>query len=121
MASVSGAAFFTFFLIAVIGIEANQVSRPRSPRATLKLTATLKGHAKNIITESFSPEGKTIATGSEDGTVRLWDAQTGQNSATFRITSRLRELQLAWSPDGRKLAVQHSYGGERIQIWNVQT
>jgi WD40 repeat protein len=90
-------------------------------RAAAKLIATLSGHTKSIITVSFSPDGETIATGSEDGTVRLWGGRTGQARATLNIRSKARAMRLEWSPDARSLAVKHNYGGEKIQIWDVQT
>jgi WD40 repeat protein len=40
--------------------------------------AALKGHVNLLTRVAFSPDGKTILTGSKDGTARLWDAQTGR-------------------------------------------
>src|SRR5712692_3727854 len=117
--SVSIAALVILVGIGMRSTDGKQSVKPSS-RAALRLIATLSGHIKNIITESFSPDGKTIATGSEDGTVRLWDAQTGQERATLNIKSKPRTLQLEWSPDGKRLAVKHNYGGEGIQIWDLR-
>ncbi len=41
----------------------------------------LRGHTKNIRAAAFSPDGKTIASGAEDGSVRLWDVETGKERA----------------------------------------
>ena len=42
---------------------------------------TLKGHTAEVGPMAFSPDEKVLATGSEDGTVRLWDPRTGKELA----------------------------------------
>src|SRR5262245_12123618 len=47
-----------------------------------KLRATLKGHTDLVYSVSYSPDGKTLASGSGDGTIKLWDVVTGKEQAT---------------------------------------
>ncbi|WP_349345377.1 WD40 repeat domain-containing protein [Streptomyces rapamycinicus] len=75
--------------------------------------------AQGVLSLAFSPDGKTIATGSYDGKVRLWDAKTGHQRATLSDSLVASEVNhLAFSPDGKTLAVPSEYG---MLLWNVAT
>lgn len=51
---------------------------------TLELRKTLKGHLKEVERVIFSPDGKYILSGSSDGTLKLWDIDSGDDIKTFR-------------------------------------
>lgn len=44
---------------------------------------TLSGHAWAVLAVAFSHDGKILATGSDDKTIKLWDVSTGQEIATL--------------------------------------
>src|SRR5579872_5343641 len=68
------------------------------------LRQALKGHTKPVTGVAFSPDGKTLASGSVDGTVKLWNAQTGELQQTHEEVGG--EIHgLAFAPDGRTLAI----------------
>ncbi|MDB4516276.1 WD40 repeat domain-containing protein [Crocinitomicaceae bacterium] len=66
-------------------------------------TLTLKGHSDRIHDVAFSPDGKKIASGSGDRTVKVWDAKTGLEMLTFKGHTE-PVYSLAFSPDGRQIA-----------------
>jgi WD40 repeat protein len=74
----------------------------------------LAGHSRKVTSLAFRPDGKELASGSHDGTVRLWDVLTGAERAvlhehTYRITA------LAFSPDNHTLASGSSDG--IVKLW----
>jgi len=60
----------------------------------------------------------TIATGYEDGTVKLWNMETREPSSDFKICDK-EVLALSFSPDGQTLAAGCADG--KIQLWNTRT
>lgn len=61
----------------------------------------LQGHTVNILDLVFSPDNSQLFSAAGDGSVRVWDTSTGQETVTFDISAKL----LAISPQGDRLAV----------------
>ena len=68
----------------------------------------LTGHLDRVVSMSFSPDGKTLVTGSWDATVRLWHAASGQEVAVLKAHHSKVEA-VVFSSDGSVLAT----GGQR--------
>ena len=66
---------------------------------------------------SFSPDGQTLASGSEDKTVRLWDANTGKLRKTLRQADQANHV--LFSPDGETLTSASSH--HTIRLWEAKT
>lgn len=64
--------------------------------------ATPEGHTRHVTTCTFSPEGRSIVSGGLDGTLKLWDAETGRCEATLEGHGG-EIFACAFSPDGRRL------------------
>jgi WD40 repeat protein/predicted Ser/Thr protein kinase len=83
-----------------------------------KLTASCKGPRSEFWSWAFSPDGKLVVLGREDGTVSIWDASTGSLLATFRAHAS-KVLGVSFSPDGTRLLSTSSDG--TVRQWGVAT
>jgi WD40 repeat protein len=81
-----------------------------SPEIFLQL-----GHNSGVKSVVWSPDGKTLATGGYDNTLKLWDAASGQQLRTQCVSPNSIDSE-TFSPDGRTLAaVVSTY----VELWDV--
>ena len=84
------------------------------------LSNELTGPAAPVSAVAFSPNGRTLAAASHDGTLRLWNVTDPDNPATAgkAVRTHARGLtSLAFSPDGNTLAA--GAGNGTVLLWNV--
>jgi len=79
-----------------------------------KLIALLKGHPSGVLDVSFSTDGKAIATGSADGTARLWH-RDGTLLSIFKHPSPVTSV--SFSADGQIIATASADG--IVRIWHI--
>jgi WD40 repeat protein/DNA-binding SARP family transcriptional activator len=85
---------------------------------TGKKLETLAGHTAEVLAVGVSPSGSVFATGSADGTVRLWNAATG-DPVYVRRAHRGGVFATRFSADGTRLA---TLGADRaVRVWDVRT
>jgi WD40 repeat protein len=79
----------------------------------------LQGHTKRVQSVAFSPDGKTLVSGSADATLRMWDAATGQPRGAPLQGHTGEVWTVAYSPDGRTL-VSGSFDNT-LRLWDANT
>ena len=83
-----------------------------------RLVATLTGHGNEVKSVAYSPDGRLLASGSDDGTVRIWDTRTGEEAMIPLRGNDGMVLSVAFARDGKRIV---SGGGKVVHVWSVET
>jgi WD40 repeat protein len=84
--------------------------------ATGQPTRTFVGHRAGVYALAYSRDGRFLASGGEDGIIKIWEAATGRELRTFRGHSGLI-MTLAYSRDGRLLA--SASWDKTVKVWDA--
>jgi WD40 repeat protein len=104
----------SLFVVSVCFAVAGQRLSAQEP----KLRNTLQGHTDGGCSVALSPDGKTLASGSIDDTIKLWDVATGKEQATLKGHT-FEVNSVAYSPDGKTLASATGGGDRTIKLWDI--
>jgi WD40 repeat protein/predicted Ser/Thr protein kinase len=85
-----------------------------APEVTLPVLA---GHVSYVYPVAYSPDGRWIASGAWDGTIRLWDAATGEVFAKLPHPDPGIVRALAFTPDGARLVSGGDFG--ELLLWDL--
>jgi len=82
----------------------------------------LSGHQDGVLSADYSPDGQQIATIGQDGTAKIWNAETGAEIMSIPGTTEpgdaLGTQRLAYSPDGTQLVTGDR---EEVKLWDAAT
>lgn len=84
---------------------------------SLRTTQVLSSHSERVMSASWSPDGRYLASGGFDGILRIWNITSGTEQKILRSPSPYI-LSVSWSPDGKRLI---SVSNDSIQLWDPDT
>jgi WD40 repeat protein len=105
-----------YLLILVNALFPFDARRVKASTQAPILAKELEGHEKDVTTVMFSPDGKMLASGSADGTVRLWDVETGKQKKML-VIDNVTIISFAFGRNGKTLATGN--GGSSLILWDI--
>jgi WD40 repeat protein/serine/threonine protein kinase len=78
---------------------------------------TRRGHRAGVLSVAFHPQGGLLASGSAEGTVKLWDTETWTEQLSLPGSTDIYRNALAFSPDGKWLATASP--GKTVKVWDI--
>jgi len=81
----------------------------------LKVVKKLTGHGNSVTSLSFAKDGTTLASGSLDSSVRMWDTSKGSQIRTIQLEEGTIIYRVVWNPNRPQLAVASTAG---VTVYN---
>jgi len=103
---------FSPFCTGLVSVETVGIDRHGG-----RLITTLTGHEGAVTSLTYAPDGRTIASGSNDGTLRVWNVRTGEETTPPLISGDGKVISVAFAPDGKIVASGNETGN--IYIWSL--
>jgi WD40 repeat protein len=102
-------------LAVVLGLDPSGAQE----KSGTQIVATFKGHTEPVYSVAFTPDGKYLATGSFDNTIKLWEVATGKEAKNYGGPTGHQKMVMcvAISPDGQLLASGSL--DNTLKIWDV--
>ena len=79
-----------------------------------KLSKTLEGHYNSVLSASYSPDGKYIASGSKDRTIKIWELKKGNCLQTLKGHEDF-SIFASFNPNGEEI-ISTSFD-QTIRVW----
>ncbi|KAL0963001.1 hypothetical protein UPYG_G00348220 [Umbra pygmaea] len=105
-------------LAVALGLETGSVQVLELPSGTC--LATLEGHTSTVLHCQFTPDGHTLITSSEDGTIRVWRWRTGDYVTLLGHKEQVRRFSLLSPSPSETRLLSWSFDGT-VKVWDLSS
>jgi WD40 repeat protein len=97
------------------------MSSSTSKTSVIKPRQTMRGHTKQVNGVVHLADGRRIITGSSDGSLRLWDLESGAQIGKKWRNEYDAVWSMAMSPNGKTIATGSGGGDNSVKLWDIET